>query len=196
MNSLAFSAAPFDIENMENMNKNKIEQKKNARKTIRRKPTEHIAEARKQLLGFTGMDDESSDMADFNPPPKPMSVGAMRVESRNSMNEDKDNYPVQPISTMINNDSPVTQEAFHNLPSQNAEDYYKQFVPYYDKAGNGQTINQDELTNKLDYLITLLEEQQDIKTGHVTEEIILYSFLGIFIIFVLDSFARAGRYVR
>ena len=42
----------------------------------------------------------------------------------------------------------------------------------------------------------LLEEQQNEKTGHVTEEVILYSFLGVFIIFVLDSFARAGKYIR
>ena len=45
-------------------------------------------------------------------------------------------------------------------------------------------------------MIHLLEEQQDEKTGHVTEELILYSFLGIFIIFIVDSFARAGKYVR
>ena len=56
--------------------------------------------------------------------------------------------------------------------------------------------NRDELLNKLNYMIHILEEQQDQKTGHVTEEIILYSFLGIFIIFVIDSFARAGKYVR
>jgi hypothetical protein len=45
-------------------------------------------------------------------------------------------------------------------------------------------------------MIYLLEEQQNEKTGHVTEEVILYSFLGVFIIFVLDSFARAGKYIR
>ena len=45
-------------------------------------------------------------------------------------------------------------------------------------------------------MINLLEEQKDEKTGHVTEEIILYSFLGVFIIFIIDSFARAGKYVR
>ena len=45
-------------------------------------------------------------------------------------------------------------------------------------------------------MINLLEEQQDEKTNNVTEEVVLYSFLGIFIIFVVDSFARAGKYVR
>ena len=45
-------------------------------------------------------------------------------------------------------------------------------------------------------MIHLLEEQQEEKTGHVTEELILYTFLGVFVIFVIDSFARAGKYVR
>ena len=56
--------------------------------------------------------------------------------------------------------------------------------------------DKQELLRKLNYMIQLLEEQQDERTGHVTEEVILYSFLGIFIIFVVDSFARAGKYIR
>ncbi len=54
----------------------------------------------------------------------------------------------------------------------------------------------DLLMKKLNYMITLLEQQQDEKTGNVAEEVILYSFLGIFIIFIVDSFARVGKYVR
>ena len=54
----------------------------------------------------------------------------------------------------------------------------------------------DLLMEKLNYMIKLLEEQQDERTGNVTEEVILYSFLGIFIIFIVDSFARVGKYVR
>ena len=49
---------------------------------------------------------------------------------------------------------------------------------------------------KLNYMIHLLEEQKDEKTGHVMEEVILYSFLGVFIIFIVDSFARVGKYTR
>ena len=54
----------------------------------------------------------------------------------------------------------------------------------------------DVLLNKLNYMINLLEEQQDERTNNVTEEVVLYSFLGVFIIFVVDSFARVGKYVR
>ena len=52
------------------------------------------------------------------------------------------------------------------------------------------------LSDRINYMIHLLEEQKDEKTGRVTEEIILYVFLGIFVIFVLDSFVKTGKYSR
>ena len=45
-------------------------------------------------------------------------------------------------------------------------------------------------------MIHLLEENKDEKTSNVTEELVLYMFLGVFVIFVVDSFARAGKYTR
>lgn len=102
---------------------------------------------------------------------------------------------------------------------KSVEEYYKQVIPGYKKPPTPNSANRsyysqskpdsnyhdnsyamdnngDMLLNKLNYMITLLEDQQDEKTNNVTEEVILYSFLGIFIIFVSDSFVRAGKYVR
>ena len=96
------------------------------------------------------------------------------------------------------NDGDITKEAFNNLDSNSSDEYYKQFIPYYNELANNQELsgNKDVLLEKLNYMIHLLEEQQEEKTGHITEELILYCFLGVFIIFVVDSFARAGKYVR
>ena len=68
----------------------------------------------------------------------------------------------------------------------------------YNASQNNNTHNYDnnKLLSKLDYVIHLLEEQHNEKTYYITEELILYLFLGIFILFVLDSFARASKYVR
>jgi hypothetical protein len=52
------------------------------------------------------------------------------------------------------------------------------------------------LLNKLNYMINLLEQDQDEKTQSVMEEVILYCFLGVFIIFICDSFSKVGKYVR
>lgn len=87
-------------------------------------------------------------------------------------------------------------------PQQNINDitegYISSYVPYYTKLNNSKDLHgsEDTLMKKLNYMIHLLEEQQDQRTENVTEELVLYSFLGIFVIFVVDAFARAGKYTR
>jgi hypothetical protein len=93
----------------------------------------------------------------------------------------------------------VTQENFAQLGEVIPDDYYKQYVPYYSQLQGSQSdvhTNKDALMTKLNYMIHLLEEQQDEKTDNVTEELVLYLFLGVFVIFVVDSFARVGKYKR
>jgi len=104
--------------------------------------------------------------------------------------------------------------------NRSAEEYYKKFVPNYSNSENrnnsqGQLqsaanknyynsskdtfdsgSSHDVLIAKLNYMIHLLEEKQDERTNNVTEEVVLYSFLGVFIIFIVDSFSRVGKYVR
>jgi hypothetical protein len=79
------------------------------------------------------------------------------------------------------------------MPEPRRNDLY---VPYYNQMSQPVTNSRDQLIEKLNYMIHMLEEQKDEKTGHVMEEVILYSFLGVFIIFIVDSFARAGKYTR
>ena len=95
--------------------------------------------------------------------------------------------------------APVTRENFAQLGEVTSDDYYKQYVPYYSQLqGSPEEVhtNKDALMTKLNYMIHLLEEQQDEKTDNVTEELVLYLFLGVFVIFVVDSFARVGKYTR
>jgi hypothetical protein len=85
-------------------------------------------------------------------------------------------------------------------PSTYAAQYYKQYAPYnYNRLSNELSspgANNDEFIEKLNYIIHLLEEQHSERTEHVMEELVLYCFLGVFIIFIVDSFARAGKYTR
>lgn len=72
--------------------------------------------------------------------------------------------------------------------------------PYYSSMGIGKSSSNDEsnqtLFQKLNYMTHILEDIQMEKTSNVTEELILYSFLGVFVIFIVDSFTRAGKYYR
>lgn len=62
--------------------------------------------------------------------------------------------------------------------------------------GNDILDNGRTLEKKLNYLIQILEVQKDQRTEYISEEIILYMFLGIFIVYTIDSFVRVGKYTR
>ena len=64
------------------------------------------------------------------------------------------------------------------------------------KMVEGLGSNEDTLAEKINYMIHLLEEQKHEPTQHITEEFLLYTFLGVFIIYIVDSFSRAGKYIR
>ena len=68
--------------------------------------------------------------------------------------------------------------------------------PYYAKFGSGPSGSDDKLMERINYMIHLLEQQQQEKTANVTEEFLLYTFLGVFVIYVVDSFSRTGKYTR
>ena len=65
----------------------------------------------------------------------------------------------------------------------------------YNKKEN-DNVQINHLIEKMNNIILLLEENTDEKKGNVIEEVILYCFLGIFIIYLVDSFVRVGKYVR
>ena len=56
--------------------------------------------------------------------------------------------------------------------------------------------NNQDLLDKMNKILEILDDQKEIKTGQRNEEIILYSFLGVFIIYIMDSFVNIGRYNR
>lgn len=202
MSSLAFNAAPFDYDNTDTNNTDTIDRKRLMKnKTIKRKPPakQNVESMLKQINQYKSMDDDDDqNMSDFKPPPKPLSRTQINDSvNSNSPNNNSPNSHNSPDTHLIQHDD-VDVENFQNLPTLVADDYYRQYVPYFDRineSGNGG-LSKDDLLKKLDYMIHLLEEQQETKTNTVTEEVILYSFLGVFVIFVLDSFARASKYVR
>tara|TARA_Y100001970_G_scaffold294325_1_gene450588 strand:- start:2224 stop:2871 length:648 start_codon:yes stop_codon:yes gene_type:complete len=124
----------------------------------------------------------------------------MSVENENT-NSDTINLELNKMNSNMDN---KLLNGVINSKYANFNDSYKSNLSYLnnlnekDNYNNSSrmTYDNNELVSKLDYIIHLLEEQHNEKTNHITEELILYLFLGIFIIYVLDSFARASKYIR
>lgn len=141
----------------------------------------------------------------YNFPDNPVSMSSSKKENMSNINNevpqplDNDDLRLQELQSTFMNDSQV-RDYFKKLvpnykPSRNSDNN----KPYYPTFQNNNQMNGDinqTLIEKLNYMINLLEEQQDQKSNSTTEDIILYSFLGVFIIFVVDSFTRVGKYVR
>lgn len=138
--------------------------------------------------------------------------------------DDVDNYSSKFVPQPAQNDSMDLQDLQDvYMNNEQVKRYFKNLVPDFQSSTPNQTGIQSSggnksstpnqpvsrqshnsnmsdtnhvLIDKLNYMINLLEEQQDERTNNVTEEVILYSFLGVFIIFVVDGFARVTRYTR
>ena len=65
------------------------------------------------------------------------------------------------------------------------------------KGTEGFSTDADSALNeKLGKILFLLEQQKKQRTENVMEDFVLYSLLGVFMVYSLDSFVRIGKYVR
>ena len=222
MSNLAIYAAPVNYDNnnnnMNNFNYNKKEMnstkgKKN--KTVKNSINEHTEKIKAAMIrnAYVNNDDnDSTDLADFNEQPLDTISDQTNQYSKLPQTENsyQDKGPAEfwglpkemGLQNMENKysqkDAPISNNLYNKLRNTTASEYQKQYIPYQGGLETS-TTNMDsnyELLKKIDNKIYLLEEQQVEKTTYITEELILYVFLGVFIIFVLDSFVRVGKYTR
>ena len=159
------------------------------------------------------------------PPPQSMGVQSTILREGKTSSSIGSNLSSNTTSEPNDVNQGSTYNIYSEDHNQNAaEDYYKRFIPNYESmysttpnnmpaykfsnstrsqmsngglmSNGGPMSSQDILIEKLNYMIHLLEEQQDERTNTVTEEVVLYSFLGVFIIFIVDAFSRVGKYTR
>ena len=223
MYAAPFDNDSSDYKNNENDNIiNKKRQTHN--KTQKKYPKENFDQEKvnsvlEKIHNNSNMDEEDT-LANFSPPPKPESVGVSKTIATEEMQNMVNNNNQNMFRTIgkapapnYENDENLELNNFNTNYADNkdAEEYYKKFIPGYNSNNknphnkqyynaniqntSGDTSN-DLLLKKINYMINLLEEHQDERTSNVTEEVVLYSFLGIFIIFIVDSFAKVGKYVR
>lgn len=182
---------PTSLDNVQNMNENK---NKRVNELLNKMST-----ASEPL--------ESNKMGQFTP----MSPPSVQVKMDNENQASSREYVPPPPSYLtasnamksVSGDS--TQYKANDKTAEIYNDYSKSYQPpsrmkttqpYYANMGISSHNNDNKLLEKINYMIHMLEEQQHEKTNNITEEFLLYTFLGVFVIYVLDSFARSGKYIR
>lgn len=174
----------------------------------------NIHEILNKINKFESM--SSDGLADFNPPPKPELnqkksipiVGSLKDENMaSSEGFESTSIPSFDVPIYIPRNSSSTTPSVSKISAANDLGLYANYKQSYEppprglgyfatERTGGGNVTMEKLMEKINYVIHMLETQQHEKTNNVVEEVILYTFLGVFIIFVVDSFARAGKYTR
>tara|TARA_B100001250_G_scaffold398027_1_gene405800 strand:- start:352 stop:921 length:570 start_codon:yes stop_codon:yes gene_type:complete len=182
------------------INFNEEEKKKKKRKNITlktaKKPHEKIripessGNLGQHFLNNNNCNDDD-DLADFTP-----------YQNNEKKCDEEQKFPPLPKITSYPSQHSKDDKKFEYNPNvstysanqaSTGTSYIEHFVP---KLTNASNLPQDELMVKLNHILHLLEEQKDTRTDNITEELILYLFLGVFVIFSIDSFTKVGKYTR
>ena len=124
-------------------------------------------------------------------------IMSSRAKHNESLNDFK---PVQISNKSKNKNNNQIERAYKETQMDyNQSEFYNQPIQYNQTQLNNhvqENSSNSELLRKLNNILYILEEQQEEKSNFITEELILYVFLGVFIIYILDSFVKIGKYSR
>ena len=205
--SLAFCAAPVNNNNNNNENNQKNNNQKNNTGIRSSKNTTYKNKAstkiNKNMINDDLDNDNDNDNDNYNYNNNDNDDDTditSNLGKFNSMNVPQEStQPVQyPHHNLYNqeNMNNMNNQETNVIPNYNTPDYTSNPENYMAQSNTSHIVNNSELLKKLDNILYLLEEQHEEKTNYITEELILYIFLGVFIIYVLDSFVKIGKYVR
>ena len=184
---------PNNNNNNNNSNNNNLSSKKN--QTYKNKNSQKIDKTMLQQL-YNSNNDDNYEMGDFVPVQQPMqnvNIQQQNLKSNMHYTESLDDDDVVDKSKIeMSKDNDIYKQFINNYNNSTAKDFYNS---NYSNNLNTSTSNND-LIKRLDKILYLLEEDKNDQNHLITEELILYVFLGVFIIYVLDSFVKAGKYVR
>lgn len=205
MSSLVTSAAPVNYNNEKEVRSKNQTYKNKDTKKIKKEMIEH---------SFNDSDDDSSNLADFKPVQTKLHKHRSEQVADQSVQISND-IPVKSPEAFSQLSSPYTHDYYKQYAYNNANNNTNSETNIANTSINSNTVPQQnysypgsyvapqpsvdshsELLKKLDNILLLLEEQQEEQTNLITEELILYVFLGVFVIYVLDSFVRVGKYIR
>ena len=173
--SLAFYASPIDFSKNEKLNQKLKDSKKNkldlnALKELTQQKEEQVSTIHENVVNDLKQENDEI-LGDFY---------AKEVNTDLKTNIAKNNYKQDSYKAEhVNTDYLISNNINANIVKHN--------------PGNG---SQNELLTKINHIIEMFEEQKEIRTNQKNEEVILYCFLGIFVIYVLDSFVYIGKYKR
>ena len=209
--SFALNAAPvegFSFNNQKTKTKSKeglqttYERIMNIEKKLNQKQVKSNEKAMSTVSVMDDADDEG--LVNFNPHSNPELI------QKGTRGNEAD--ALKPVQHVLHKESESDKEGLlsqtnengfesnpYMLLSKEESQYIKPMKQPIQKQPNSHEKRDksiEEMERKLNYLIKLMEKKKEQNTQYITEEIVLYAFFGVFMIYVADSFTKVGKYVR
>jgi hypothetical protein len=177
--SFALNAAPFESNiSFSGSINNKIKSTSELGKRIKKKKMKPV-----QMVNVDAIDEDDS-LENFEPINRPQIT---KDTNRDQTNEENIENEISLEDNEISNFTSNPYLISNDIHNSNKE---------VNRISNENENNINDVERKLNYLIKMMETQKNDNVQYLTEEIILYGFFGVFIIYVIDSFTRVGKYVR
>lgn len=158
-----------------------------------------------KITGFNADD----KLGDFNPMPYPTNITKRNSDQIVSADGPIDNgiNPLMPKTGKPTFNAPLSEQKYFRASEPDTSRQYSSYRTAYGKEGLTSAVKEpyyakmgigggDKMMDRLNYMTQMLESMQMEKTNHITEEFVLYSLLGVFMIYIVDGFSRGGKYVR
>lgn len=153
----------------------------------------------RNLINKLTTENDGDKLANYEPMENPHIQPSKHMNDNSHLTMDPENLLPQTLEPQPNNfgSNDITLGNLSNYTDTYNQSVSSTFEPVpIHRSVYSSRNNDSRLIEKINYMIHLLEQQQMEKTANVTEEFILYTFLGVFVIYVIDTFTRNGKYVR
>lgn len=148
------------------------------------------------------VDNTGNSLANFTPPILPDHARKIQEDSvGHRSGEYARDQGIRLEPPVVRKTEPSTPFAPNPNPTAKLSNYQQSYEPpmirgYANSRGAIDTNHDAKVADRLSYIIHMLEEMKHETSNNVTEEFVLYSLLGIFVIYLVDAFARTGKYTR
>lgn len=149
-----------------------------------------------EKMNTLNSESDGSGLYDYKPP-------STNIKNKESFESSSSLPLTHPIFQPKENNNGLTYSSSNSLKNPNIATYrqaYEKPNPvtfnYTNMGIDESSTFENKIMDRIQYLTHLIEEIQNEKTANITEEFVLYTMLGVFVIYVVDSFTRIGKYTR
>lgn len=107
---------------------------------------------------------------------------------------------LQSVEAFGNYDMNNTNKEHYITPVGSSNASQELLYDFRRHMNNAEVLPAGDMDNatqeKINYIIHMLEQHKQLRTENISEDMILYFFLGFFVLYISENFVKMGKYTR